>query len=82
MDNLFDGRKMNKKIINNIKVYIDKEVKDIDEYIGNNLEDEIQYHNYEYGCRPQKIYILHHIKTLNEEVMAYPDNKGIMILFS
>jgi hypothetical protein len=31
------------------------------------LKDEIEYHLFEYGCRPKKIYILPFLEAMNEK---------------
>lgn len=75
-----DGRKMNKQEYNNIKLYIDKHLDQdkINNYINNELDDEIEYHQHVYNCNPKKIYFLHPFTLLMKIEPDYSND--IMIL--
>lgn len=61
---MIDGRKMNKTVIENIPVYLDKELNDIN---INSIKEEIAYHIVENNRKPEKIYVLHYLKYLASE---------------
>ena len=75
---MLDGRKMLKKSYENIKVYIDRELNELN--LDKFLADEIKYHQLEYNQKPKKIYILHHIKLLSQEFKDFKTTKNKMLL--
>ncbi|QIZ07635.1 hypothetical protein HFZ78_13565 [Priestia megaterium] len=59
-------------------IYVSDFYKDEAEVIEKaGLKDEIEYHLYEYGCMPKKIYILPFLEAMNEK---YKPTKHTMIL--
>lgn len=78
MNKIIDGRKMKKEKFNNIKIYIDKELKYLKlKDIKEELKAEIKYHIEEYNTTPKKIYILHYLKFINNGIEV---NKNIMVI--
>ena len=61
-----DGRKMRKQVVEGVKVYFTDRV-DIEEVNFEEIKDEIEYHELDYGQKPEKIYFLQSAEFLLEE---------------